>query len=56
MYEFNEDVAQTYIEWCKSCGHEVQISTQQDIHPEYYTEVNVLCHCGESVKFSLPVN
>jgi len=55
MYEFNENFAQTYKEKCE-CGKEIEVSTQQDQCPEYYTEVYVRCECGKSVCFTLPVN
>lgn len=56
FYDFDEDYAQTYNGKCDKCGHITLVSTQKDIHPEYYTEVYVKCNCGGSIKFSLPVN
>ena len=38
------------------CGKKHLILTQKDDRPEYYTEVYVLCDCGEYVNFELPVN
>jgi len=55
MYDFDEECAQTYKEQCR-CGKEVEVSTQTDDRPEYYTDVYVKCECGKSVRFSLPVN
>lgn len=45
-----------YIEKCKKCKKKLVILTQDDRTPEYYTEVGVVCECGEIVWFSLPVN
>lgn len=55
MYDFDKECAQTYKEKCV-CGKEIEVSTQQDGCPEYYTEIYVKCTCGKSVNFSLPVN
>jgi hypothetical protein len=55
MYDFGGEFAQTYSENCK-CGKVIEVSTQEDNHPEYKTEVFVKCQCGESVAFLLPVN
>ena len=55
MYDFENDFAQTYKETC-DCGNVVEVSTQKDECPEYYTTVYVKCTCGKSVAFSLPVN
>jgi len=56
MYDFGNQSAQTYREKCE-CGREVEVSTQRNQSPEYYTDVYVRCmHCGGSVHFSLPVN
>lgn len=44
-----------YKEKCE-CGNEVTVMTQDDHSPEYYTDVRVVCKCGEVVAFSLPVN
>ena len=54
-YDFGNEYSQTYIETC-SCGRKIEISTQRDRKPEYYTEIFVRCTCGKSVAFSLPVN
>lgn len=43
-------------EKCSNCGKEIQISTQQDRNPEYYTDIYIKCDCGNSVSFLLPVN
>jgi len=55
LYEFGSSVAETYKGTCK-CGKVIEVSTQRDFGPEYYTEVHVRCSCGESVEFNLPVN
>ena len=55
IYDFNGDCAETFKQTCK-CGFEHQISTQCDDEPEYYTDIFVMCKCGESTKFELPVN
>lgn len=55
LYDFGAKCAQTYTHKCE-CGHIVEVSTQKDNCPEYYTEVVVRCPCGKSVKFDLPVN
>lgn len=55
MYDFGGEFAQVYKKKC-SCGREIEVSTQQDNDPEYYTDVFVRCVCGGSVAFSLPVN
>ena len=34
----------------------IEILTQPDRHPEYYTQIFVKCSCGKSVEFCLPVN
>ena len=56
LYDFGSDYAQTYIETCKGCGADIEVSTQQDRCPEYTTEIYIKCGCGESVEFELPVN
>lgn len=55
MYDFGKKFAQTYKEKCE-CGKEIEVSTQQDSGPEYYTTIFVKCVCGKSVLFELPVN
>lgn len=55
LYDFGSDVSQTYKNTCE-CGKEIEVSTQQDSGPEYYTDVYVKCDCGKSVYFELPVN
>jgi hypothetical protein len=55
MYDFGSEYAQTYKEICE-CGRIVELSTQTDNCPEYYTDVYVKCECGKSVHFELPVN
>ena len=55
IYDFGSEYAQTYTETC-SCQREIEVSTQRDNNPEYYTEMFVRCTCGKSVAFSLPVN
>lgn len=44
-----------YAQIC-NCGKTIELLTQKDNHPEYYTNVFVLCDCGEYVLFQLPVN
>jgi len=55
VYDFDGEFGQIYIKKC-TCGKEIEVSTQQDEHPEYYTDVYVRCVCGKSVRFTLPVN
>lgn len=46
-----------YTEKCKNCGEENHAITQEDCHPEYYTDVYVECKkCEHMVMFELPVN
>jgi len=56
VYDFGSKFAQTYKSSCLSCGKEMEVSTQEDACPEYRTDINVKCECGDSVEFSLPVN
>ena len=56
IYEFGSEYAQTYKAKCNRCGKEIEVSTQKDGNPEYYTDVFVRCSCGGSAHFSLPVN
>ena len=55
LYEFGNEFAQTYEKICE-CGRKIEVSTQKDEDPEYYTEIHVRCACGKSVEFDLPVN
>ena len=55
MYDFGDEFAQTYTETCE-CGKTIEVSTQKDKYPEYRTEIYVMCSCGRSVSFLLPVN
>ena len=55
MFDFGEEHAQTYIKSC-DCGKVIELSTQKDENPEYYTYVYIKCSCGKSVYFSIPVN
>ena len=55
MYDFDGEYAQTYEAKCE-CGKVIEVSTQKDNRPEYYTDVFVKCECGKSVHFELPVN
>lgn len=55
FYDFGGEYAQTYSETCE-CGRVIEVSTQIDDYPEYYTDIYVKCDCGKSVAFSLPVN
>jgi len=52
---FGGRAAQLYTETCE-CGNTIEVSTQKDDEPEYYTSVYVKCACGKSVRFILPVN
>jgi len=56
VYDFEGSASQIYAEKCKRCGKEIKISTQQDMGPEYHTTIFVMCECGQSIKFILPVN
>ena len=55
LYNFGSEYAQTYSKEC-SCGKAVEVSTQKDNNPEYYTEIWVKCACGKEMKFDIPVN
>ena len=56
LYNFNCKFSQTYSNKCV-CGQEIDISTQEDNSPEYYSIIFIKCtKCGKSIKFSLPVN
>lgn len=44
------------VEACKGCGHLLRLVSQADDSPEYYSQVFVVCECGELVSFSVPVN
>ena len=55
IYDFGGEFSQVYTQKCE-CGNVIEISTQKDASPEYYTDVYVKCNCGRSVKFLLPVN
>lgn len=54
IYDFDSEYAQTYVEVCE-CGRSIEVSTQKDNCPEYYTPIFVKCVCGKSVGFRLPV-
>ena len=55
VYGFGDEFAQTYEKTCK-CGRKIEVSTQKDDGPEYYSEIHVRCVCGAAVDFMLPVN
>ena len=56
MYDFDDEFSQTYTEKC-GCGEVIEVSTQKDECPEYYTTVFVRClKCKKGVEFNLPVN
>lgn len=55
MCSFNSEYDQLYKEQCE-CGAVIEVVTQKDNNPEYYTTVLVKCTCGRYVDFSLPVN
>lgn len=57
MYDFDEEFSQTYKEKCNKCDFVMEVSTQKDHDPEYYTEICIKCpKCGSSIAFQLPVN
>jgi len=45
-----------YQKTCDVCDHVINISSQRDNGPEYYTCVYVQCECGNWMEFILPVN
>lgn len=45
-----------YTKKCKQCEKTHTLLTQEDADPEYYTEISVLCDCGNYVCFCVPVN
>lgn len=46
-----------YIKACEYCGEIIEVQTQSDNFPEYYTLIFVRCYkCGSLVSFELPVN
>lgn len=45
-----------FTQTCSSCGYEHKILTQPDQKPEYYTEIQTYCQCGNEIKWLLPVN
>lgn len=47
---------QLFFEFCDKCSTKHSIYTQQDKNPEYYTDIYVVCKCGDVVHFLLPVN
>lgn len=56
-YDFGGEFAQTYKKICEGCGGTIEVSTQKDESPEYYTRIYVKCQtCHESNCFDLPVN
>ena len=55
-YDFNGRYSKTYISKCENCGKEHKVSTQDDDCAEYDTNVYIMCDCGNSVEFILPVN
>ena len=56
MYGFDGEWAQTYTKECE-CGQIIEISTQINSNPEYYTDIFVKCpKCGSPIKFILPMN
>jgi len=56
MYDFDSSFAETFKETCEYCSREIEVSTQKDHSPEFYTKIHVKCECGNSVEFNLPVN
>ena len=55
MHDFGGKYSQVYSNTCE-CGKVFEVSTQEDAHPEYYTDVFIRCECGKSVRFTIPVN
>jgi len=55
IFDFGSKYSQTYKTTCE-CGKVFEISTQQDIDPEYHSDIFIRCDCGKSVKFTIPVN
>jgi hypothetical protein len=55
MHDFKGHCSQLYTEQCE-CGKEFRVSTQEDRYPEYRTDIYIMCDCGKSVNFNLPVN
>ncbi len=45
-----------YTKNCELCGLKLEVFTQADNDPEYYTDIYVRCNCGEYIHFELPVN
>lgn len=38
------------------CGKKIEVKSQEDDEPEYYTNIEVKCVCGKFIEFSIPVN
>lgn len=52
----NFNLRQLYKEHCQ-CGEAIEVYTQADCEPEYYTDIFVVCKkCDHLIKFELPVN
>ena len=56
MQEIDMTFKQKYTQECPTCTMHVSIITQRDSFPEYYTDIWVVCNCGDKVYFELPVN
>lgn len=41
---------------CKKCKKQFRFKTQTDDNPEYYTDIAILCDCGEWLPCVFPVN
>ncbi len=54
--EFGSFGSDVYIETCKGCGEDIEVSAQRYAPSEYTTDIHVRCRCGESVHFEIPVN
>ena len=39
-----------------SCGNVIEVESESDHEPDYYTEIKVKCTCGEFVIFELPAH
>lgn len=51
-----EGLRYPYHALCPCCGITQTMLTQRDNFPEYYTEIYLMCQCGEYLEFNLPVN
>ena len=56
IQDYDMEFRQRYVSVCRGCGKTHILITQEDRHPEYYTDVDLVCECDEIVEFNLPVN